>query len=246
MFRTIIIDDEKLAVERLVRMLRPFKDKIDIISETTSSADAVKLINSLKPDLVFLDIQMPVYSGFDVLEKVSYTPLVIFTTAYDKYALKAFETNSVDYLLKPIDAERLKKTIDKLNNFKEKEKDYFEKQIKELLVSIKQPKQKRLSVKIGSKIMFIDYSLICFFKSSDKYVEVYTNERKYLITKSLTEIEEELKDNNFFRIHRSYIVNFDYIDSIDRTDTGEYIIKLIEPSGTKIPVSRYLKYKLGL
>jgi two-component system LytT family response regulator len=204
------------------------------------------MINSFKPDLVFLDIRMPVYSGFDVLEKTNYKPLVIFTTAYDEFALKAFEANSVDYLLKPIDSGRLKNAINKLDKFSGGGKENYELQLKQLIDFLKQPKQDKLSVKIGSKIMLVDINDILYFKASEKYVEAYTKERKYLVSKSLMEIEEEFNNSNIVKIHRSYIVNFNNIESFEKTDTGEYMVKLKDLPGVKLPVSRNLKHKLGL
>jgi len=246
LLRAIIIDDEHLAIDRLKRLLRPFKDIIDIIYETTSSQDAIKMINSFKPDLVFLDIRMPVYSGFDVLEKTNHKPLVIFTTAYDEFALKAFEANSVDYLLKPIEAGRLKNAISKLDKFSGDGKENYEKQLKQLINFLKKPKQDKLSVKIGSKIMLVDINEILYFKASEKYVEAYTKERKYLVSKSLMEIEEEFNNTNIVKIHRSYIVNYNNIESFEKTNTGEYMVKLKDLPGVKLPVSRNLKHKLGL
>jgi DNA-binding LytR/AlgR family response regulator len=113
-YKTVLIDDEPLALKRLERLLRPYDNTIEVVGRAENGADAVALINKLKPDLVFLDIQMPELTGFDVLERLEYTPLVIFSTAYDQYALQAFDVNSIDYLLKPVDPERLKKAVNKL------------------------------------------------------------------------------------------------------------------------------------
>lgn len=244
MLRTILIDDEKLAIERLRRLLSPYKDSIEIVYETSDSTDAVEKIDLLKPDVVFLDIQMPVLSGFDVLAKITYKPIVIFITAYDKYALKAFETNSVDYLLKPVEPKRLKKAILKLKNFSSKTRTDYEAELKEFLKQFNKPGKEKLSIKIGSKIMFVDVNDICFFKASDKYVEAVTAERKYILTKTLSEIEEEFGNSDLIRIHRSYIVNLKYVESIEKTESGAQFIKIKNVPATTIPVSRYLKHKL--
>ena len=246
MFRTIIIDDEKLAIQRLERLLEPHKNEIEIISEITSSKEAVDKINQLKPDLLFLDIQMPVYSGFDVLDKIKHNPAVIFVTAYDKYALKAFETNSVDYLLKPVEPERLKKAVEKLVNQTGEHRKVLDMQLRDLIKYFKIPAAERISVKSGSKILFLQLNDICFFKASEKYVEAFTIEKKYLLSRSLSELEAELSLKDFVRVHRSYIVNMNHIKQVERTDNGEYFIKLKDDNEAIIPVSRYLKHRLGL
>lgn len=246
MFNVIIIDDEQLAIDRLKRLLIPYDHFIKVIAETTCSEKAIELINKLQPDLIFLDIQMPEFNGFRVLNYLSYTPLVIFITAYDKYALKAFETNSIDYLLKPIDASKLKKAMDKLQSLTSINKTDYEIQLINLLDYLKESKTKRLKVKSCGKIFFLNINDIYFFKSSDRYIEINTIDKCFLNTGSLKNLELELDKDSFLRVHRSAIINVNYIESISRMFNGEYRIKMKDSKRTQIPVSKYLKHKLEL
>jgi two-component system, LytTR family, response regulator len=243
MYKAILIDDEKLALERLTRLLNPFRDKIKIIYQTTNSKDAIARINDLQPDVIFLDIQMPVYNGFEILQRLKKLPVVIFVTAYEKYSLKAFETNSIDYLLKPVDPKRLKKAIDKLEILIGN-KSEEEIKLKELMKFMNRKMMKRLKVDLHNKTLLIRTEDIFYFKANEKYVDVHTFEKKYLLNKTLQSLEEEYSRSNFIRIHRSYLVNTDKIDSIVKTKTGDCKVVLTDLVKSEIPVSRQMKLKL--
>lgn len=245
MLNTILIDDEILAIERMKRLLKPHTDQIKIVAECTNPEDAIEKIDEMKPDLIFLDIQMPGSNGFEVLEKIAHQPLIIFVTAYDQYALQAFETNSIDYLLKPVDKKRLAQSIEKLLKITSAGKIDYEKRINELLSFVKQSESKKIQVKTGNDIRLIDAGEIYFFRALDKYVEICTYEKKYISSLSLNKFEETLNENEFVRVHRSVIINLRYLDVISRS-LGGYRVKMKDKNNSQFPVSRYLKHKLGL
>lgn len=245
-FRTIIIDDEQLARERLRRLLEPYSDVITIIDEATDGRSAVEKINDQNPDLIFLDIQMPEFTGFQVLEKIKGNPWVIFATAFDEFALKAFETNSIDYLLKPIDKQRLKVSIEKLTKLKPAEKDEISAHIKQLLTDLKSPVSKKLQVKVGDKIRFLDYKDIYFFQANEKYVEVNTFDEQYLVEQSLYKIEEDLSRHGFVRVHRSTLVNFNQIQEVFKWFNGKYVVRMKDKKKSELPVSLSFKENLGI
>lgn len=245
-FRTIIIDDEQLARERLRRLLDSYSDVITIIDEASDGLSAVEKINKHHPDLIFLDIQMPEFTGFQVLEKITNNPWIIFATAFDEYALKAFETNSIDYLLKPIDKQRLKLSIEKLTKLKPAEKDEISAHIKQLLSDLKSPLTQKLQVKIGDKIRFLDYKDIIFFQANEKYVEVNTFDEQYLIEQSLYKIEEDLSRFGFVRVHRSTLVNFNQVQEVFKWFNGKYMVRMKDKKKSELPVSLSFKDNLGI
>ena len=245
-YRTILIDDEQLALDRLKRLLEPYKNIIRIIDTAQDGKDAIKKINGLKPDLIFLDIQMPALNGFEVLEQIDSLPFIIFSTAYDEYALKAFETNSVDYLLKPVEPQRLKTAIEKLKRLTAGEKEHYKEKLDILLSELKKPSLKRLQAKVGDNIYLLNISDIRFFRALDKYVEAGTYDKTYLINKTLNQLENELSSDDFVRIHRSAIINLNHIDKIIRWFGGKYKVRLNDKNKTELDVSRNSKHKLGI
>jgi len=245
-FKTVLVDDEPLALERLERMLEQYRDTIDVVGKAKSGKDAVTVINQLKPDVVFLDIQMPELSGFDVLERLDYMPLVIFSTAYDQYALKAFEVYSVDYLVKPVDPRRLKTTVDKLLRLSERGSADLKQRVEQARTSMDAPAKKRIQVRIGDKIKLIPVADVVFFLASEKYVEVHTRGEMHLITKSLAKLESELPADHFARVHRSAIVNINFIDEITKGFGGSYEVRMKDDKKTRLPVSRRHKSSLDL
>jgi two-component system LytT family response regulator len=178
-YKTILIDDEPLALQRLERLLQPYSELIEIIDRANNGLEAVEKIDALKPDLIFLDIQMPELNGFEVLDQVAHLPLIIFSTAYDEYALKAFETNSIDYLLKPVDPERLQKALDKLQRLTGDDKSALQTQLQSLLTSVKVPATKRIQARAGDHIRLINEKDIYFFRAVDKYVEAHTFDESF-------------------------------------------------------------------
>ncbi|NUO81023.1 response regulator transcription factor [candidate division KSB1 bacterium] len=245
-YQTIIIEDEPLALQRLARLLQPYSDFIDLTAQATNGEEAVEMINALKPDLIFLDIQLPELNGFEVLARLTHVPLVIFSTAYDEFALKAFETNSIDYLLKPVEPERLQRALEKLRRLTGHEQIQLQTQLQNLLAEINKPKLQRLQVRAGDRIRLLDYNEILFFRAVDKYVEVHTHNDTHLLDQSLNQLEAELPAEQFVRIHRAVLVNMKHVLEIVRGLGGNYRVRMRDKKATELPVSRASKSKLRL
>lgn len=240
---TIIIDDEKLARDILKRYASAF-DEIKIIDECGNGFDGIKAINEKKPDLIFLDIQMPKLNGFEMLELIDNddTPAIIFTTAFDQYALKAFDVNAIDYLLKPFSEERFAEAVKKVlssNLSSNKEK------INNLKSHVDEETEfiDRVVVKQNQKINIIPIEKVFYFEAQDDYVMIYTKEGKFLKQKTMKYFEDHLDPKNFIRIHRSYIANISQIKEIELFDKDSY--KAVLKDGAKLSVSRsgYTKLK---
>ncbi|MBD0832395.1 LytR/AlgR family response regulator transcription factor [Aestuariibaculum sediminum] len=239
MFRTIIIDDEPPARIRLKKLLSNFSNAIEIIAEASSGIEAQELIDTLKPDLIFLDIEMPGLTGFQLLENLAHMPMVVFCTAYDQYSLQAFETNSVDYLVKPVRLERLDKTIEKLKRFKGTPNDTH--RLLELVKTLTDKKDEKvmtsITVKKDDKLVFIKLEDVTYFESDERYVQVYTSKGKFLTEQSLLKLEEKLPDY-FLRVHRGIIINTEYVQEIQKYFNSRYTIKLVNKSTTQITSGR--------
>jgi two-component system LytT family response regulator len=232
--RTIIIDDEELA-RTLIRNYLKDQNEIDIIAECENGFDGVKTISELEPDLIFLDIQMPKLNGFELLELVDDPPEVIFITAHNEHAIRAFEMNAVDYLLKPYSRERL---LDAVNKARQRiaagtgRQGKMERLISEPLSD----SLERIVVKSGSRIRVIPVEQINYIEAQDDYVMVYTNEGKYLKKGTMKYFEDNLDENSFVRVHRSYIVRIDQVTMIEPYSRENYVMKL--KNGTQIRISR--------
>ena len=235
MWKTIIIDDEQLARQRLKRLLKAY-DEIEVIAEAEDGELGLESINKHKPNLIFLDIEMPILNGFEMLAKLTHQPKVVFTTAYDQYAIKAFEEGSIDYLLKPIEIERLDKTIKKL---KQTNLVAAPVQIEELIRQMQQKKAiKTLTVKLGDKILLIKLSDIVHVQAEDKYVFLHTEDgKKHLTDFTLSALEEKLPEE-FLRIHRSEIINTEYIKEIRKGFNGALVFVLNNAEETRVTSSR--------
>lgn len=201
--KTLLVDDEPLAIAEFKAMLSGFAE-IDIIATASDASSARKVIDELQPELLFLDIQMPGKSGFDLLEELDYSPMVVFVTAYDEYAIKAFEVNALDYLLKPINVKRLQETVEKIRRAMEAE------QGKDKTL----PLDKRVFIKDGEQCYFVQLSDIYLLESVGNYVKVYFQNHKPLLHKSLNYMEEKLPEAHFFRTSRQHIININYIRNI--------------------------------
>ncbi|MFY0674592.1 MAG: response regulator transcription factor [Bacteroidia bacterium] len=228
--KTIIVDDERLAREELKSLLKDYKD-IKVIDEANNADDAIEKIESQKPDLVFLDIQMPGKTGFDLLEELIDVPYVIFATAYDEYALKAFEVNALDYLVKPIDNARLKTAVDKAV-----ESITIKQEAEEDSNNSKLGLTDQVFVKDGDSCWFVTLDKIRMFESVGNYVRVHFDENRPLIHKSLNGLSERLDDNYFFRANRQQIINLNWIDEIQQWFSGGLLVTL--KGGEKIELSR--------
>jgi len=226
--KALIVDDERLARTELKRLLASFKE-INVVGEAVNADDALEKIQELKPDLLFLDIQMPGKTGFDMLEELDAVPTVIFVTAYDEYALKAFEYNALDYLLKPIEPKRLEETVNKL--IEKKRKKTISELDKDFLSEGDQ-----VFVKDGEKCWFVKLENVRLFESEGNYVRIYFGENKPLILRTLNYLDERLDDKTFFRANRKHIVNLKWIASIEPWLNGGLLVKLKD--GQKVEVSR--------
>ena len=226
--KALIIDDERLARTELKRLLTPFKD-INVVGEAVNAEDALEKIGELKPDLLFLDIQMPGKTGFEMLEELDSVPAVIFTTAYDEYAIKAFEYNALDYLLKPIEPKRLEESIKKLLD-KNRKKAAIDAD-KEILSETDQ-----VFVKDGERCWFVKLESIRLFESEGNYVRLFFGESKPLILRTLNYLDERLDSKTFFRANRKHIINLKWIDSIEPWLNGGLLVKMKD--GNKVEVSR--------
>jgi len=244
MKKIIIIDDEPLARSIVKSYLSQHSD-IEIVAECNNGFEGVKAIDEFQPDLIFLDIQMPKINGFEMLELIDANPSVIFTTAFDEYAIKAFETSAIDYLLKPFTKERFDQALTKWKSTEPSLQN--NKSIDEIAYS--QPDEKlRIVVKDGGTIHIIPTSTVLYIEAYDDYVKIYTAEKYYLKKKTLTYYEQSLHAKDFLRIHRSYIINVNYLTRIDSFEKNSYHATLTNQA--KIPISRNsyaeLKESLGL
>ncbi len=236
---TIIIEDEKPARDLLKAYLEEY-EQMEIIGEYDNGFEGLKAVNEKKPDVIFLDVQMPKLTGFEMLEVLEHNPEVIFTTAYDQYAIQAFEQNAVDYLLKPFSRGRFKEAIGKLEARLEKaDKHEGEKRnIEKIRIHLAEGEEKlhRVVIKKSGKIHVISTGNISYLEAQDDYVMIYTNDGKYLKQQTMKYFEKHLDPEQFVRVHRSYIVNVTNIERIEPYEKSNYI--LILKDGNKVPVSR--------
>jgi two-component system LytT family response regulator len=229
--RAIIIDDERLARAELKKLLQEFPE-IEVVDEAANADEGIIKIDGLQPDLVFLDIQMPGKTGFDMLSELDRTPHVIFTTAYDEYALKAFEVNALDYLLKPVEPKRLADAVQKLHMAEAKENHVAPENVNHSLLT----EDDQVFVKDGERCWFVKLSEIRLFESVGNYAKVFFGTNKPLILKSLNALEERLDQKTFFRANRKHIVNLRLIEKIEPYFNGGLLLEL--KGGEKIEVSR--------
>ena len=229
--RAIIIDDERLARTELRKLLQDYPE-VEVVDEAANADEGINKIDTLQPDLVFLDIQMPGKTGFDMLAELERAPHVIFTTAYDEYALKAFEVNALDYLLKPIEPKRLADAMQKLHVAETKENHILPENFNQSILT----EVDQVFVKDGERCWFVKLSDIRLFESVGNYAKVFFGGNKPLILKSLNALEERLDPKTFFRANRKHIVNLRMIEKIEPYFNGGLLLEL--KGGEKIEVSR--------
>jgi two-component system LytT family response regulator len=221
--KVLIIDDERLARKELAQLLAAHKE-VEILGEAVNADDAAEQIKEKRPDLIFLDIQMPGKTGFDLLAELDRVPQVIFTTAYDEFALKAFEVNALDYLLKPIDGDRLAEALKKVDTpASETYRD-------------KLNKDDRVFVKDGDKCWFVKLEDVRLFESDGNYIKVYFDKVRPMIHKSLNALDERLDQKCFFRASRKHIINLHWVEKIDTWFNGGLMVQL--KGGERVEVSR--------
>ncbi|MDE3212283.1 MAG: response regulator [Bacteroidota bacterium] len=228
MQRAVIIDDERLARNELKKLLLEFPE-VEVVGEAANADEGIEKIESLNPDLIFLDIQMPGQSGFDMLTQIDRAPHVIFVTAYDEYALKAFQVNALDYLMKPVEARRL---ADALLKLRQKDDEEFNPNVNRSILH----ENDQVFVKDGERCWFVKLSDVRLFESVGNYAKVFFGTNKPLILKSLNALEERLDEKVFFRANRKHIINLRMIDKIEPYFNGGLLIDLL--GGEKIEVSR--------
>jgi two-component system LytT family response regulator len=245
--KVIIVEDEAPARELIKAYLSDLND-IELVAECENGFEAIKAINAYKPDILFLDVQMPKLTGFETLELLDEFPEIIFTTAYDQYALKAFELNAVDYLMKPFSKERFLKAVEKARKRIANKEDNIS-NVKNLVAQIKEKEEKidRIFVKTGNKIDVITVDQIIKIEAQDDYAEIFTKEKSYLKKETMTYLENNLPESNFVRVHRSTIINTDYLVRIEKYGKETYMVIL--QGGYKVTVSKSrikkLREKLG-
>lgn len=239
--RTIIVEDEELARELLKSYLKKFEN-IEILCECENGFEGVKMINEQKPDLIFLDIQMPKITGFEMLELLEHKPEIIFTTAYDQYALKAFEHSAADYLLKPFSKERLSASIKKVTG-RLLQKNEIPSPVDRLINFPTNEYLDRVVVKDRHKINIIPVNQIRYIESMDDYVMIYTKEGRHIKQKTMKYFEHALNQKNFMRIHRSYIVKVDEIAEIQQYEKESYVVILHDRVKLKVSKTGYKRIK---
>jgi two-component system LytT family response regulator len=243
--KCILIDDEPAAIQRLLDLVAGFPETFNIIATAANGKEAITLINKHQPDLIFLDIQMPEITGFELLKHLNKIPLVIFCTAYEQYALQAFETNSIDYLLKPVKKERFEQTVIKLRNIK---KDHDTSKILGLLDQVAKMSSKKeltsITVRSNNRILFYKLEDIVCFKASDKYVGlILRNGEEKLTDKSLAQLEDDLP-GYFMRVHRSVIINTNFVKEVQVYFNSRYSIILNDDYQTRIISGRSYQNKI--
>ena len=236
MIRTIIIDDESLARDLIKAYLKKFED-IEVIAECGDGFQGLKAIQENKPDLIFLDVQMPKITGFEMLELLDEPPVIIFSTAFDQYAIKAFELNATDYLLKPYAEQRFSEAVEKA-----KQKIGSVSAVKEEIETLQDTRAEsdesldRIVVKTGNKIQILPLEVISHFEAQDDYVAIHSDQGKFLKLMRMKHLENRLPTGEFVRIHRSHIVNVKQIEKIELYEKDSYLLSL--KTGIQLPVSR--------
>lgn len=232
MIKTILIDDEPLACDLVQEYLVAYP-QIEVVARCHDGFEGMKAINEHKPDLIFLDIQMPKITGFEMLELLDEPPAVIFATAFDEFAIKAFESNAVDYLLKPFSKDRFDKAVQKFLENNEPAQGNVQKVVEEASMA---KNQNRVVIKDGSKIRIIPIKEIVRLEADDDYVKIFTEQGNFMKKKALTHFENTLSGDSFVRVHRSHLINITHITRIDPYEKNSHVALLKD--GSKIPVSR--------
>jgi two-component system LytT family response regulator len=240
--RALIVDDEPLARTGVRQLVEPLDD-VTIVGEAADGPEAVQKIEAEAPDLVFLDVQMPEMSGLEVVREVGVEtmPLTIFVTAYDQYALDAFEAHALDYLLKPIEEERFKEALERARQqLRQQEADTLSRQLQGVLQEYAAQEEdesiERFTIRTRNRIYFVDAEDVQWIESEGDYVALHDGADTHLVRKTMKELEQQLDSDRFLRVHRSYIVNVDYIEELRPLDHGTYQLRMA--SGTPLKTSR--------
>lgn len=245
--RTIIIDDEQPARDLLLHYLSKFPE-FDLVAEASDGFKGIQMIQEYKPEVVFLDIQMPKLTGFEMLELIDPKPLIIFSTAYDQFAIKAFEMNAVDYLLKPYSRDRFSQAIGKIKE-KLQSNESPDELNRKLIQSVDESTEMihRIAVRTAQKIQVIPVKDIHFLEAADDYVMIHTKDGRFLKEKTMKYFESHLDHHQFVRIHRSYILNMSEMNKIERYEKDSHVVVLKNNAQLKVSASGYklLRERLG-
>jgi len=252
--RAYVVDDEPLAVQRLVRMLAA-TSRVDVVGTSTDPEEALAFLADNPIDVLFLDIQMPGLTGFELLERLEREPLVVFTTAYDRYAIEAFEVNSIDYLLKPIEADRLDRAIEKVDRWIQRSDATPRPDVRalarELATHLSQGRRiERIASRVGERTTILDVARITHFFSKDKLTFAVLGGRDHIVDRTLVELEDSLDPRRFVRIHRATIVNVSFVQELFPGVDGGVLVRLKDDTKTELSVARdrvrHLKERLGI
>lgn len=235
-YRVVLIENEERSLARLRRLLSGFSEDVEVIGEAADGPSAVQVIRSSHPDLVFLDIDLPGFGGFEVLERLERQPAVIFTTAFNQHALHAFKAHAIDYLLKPIDVDAVGRALRKLRAMGVNQP--LPETIQRMLETLQPSYLRRLSCKVGDKIVLLKTEEIVYFQADHKYTSVHTELRDFLIDTPLVDLERKLDPRDFIRIHRARLINLSWIDEIRRAYDGRLKVWLKDAKRTELSASR--------
>jgi len=236
--RVYVVDDEPLAVKRLTRLLRQ-THRVDIVGSTVNPGEAVEFLSNQSVDAVFLDIQMPGMTGFELLQKLPKEPAVVFTTAFDRFALDAFEVNSVDYLVKPIELERLEKALTKLERLRGTPQGVAEaEQLRALARELTRKFPERISSRIGERVVFVEVNKITHFYARDKLTYAATASKDYVVDMTISELAEKLDPAVFIRIHRATLLNLHYVEEVSSWFGGGLVVRLKDGKRTELQIAR--------
>ena len=250
--RVFLIDDEALALRRLARLLQA-TGRVEVAGSATDPEAALDFLSRENVDALFLDIEMPGLNGFEMLARLKSQPFVIFTTAYDQYALRAFEVNSIDYLLKPIEAEQLDRALAKLERLRATgappELRAALEQLAHAYSARNSEHPDRIASRVGDRVQFIELRSVTHFIAKDKLTFGVTDEKSYVVDSSISELEQKLDPKKFVRIHRSTLVNLDWVHEVHSVFAGGMVVRLKSAKRTELPVARdrvrALKERLG-
>jgi two-component system, LytTR family, response regulator len=233
-----LVDDEALALKRLARLLRQTR-RVEIAGSTVDPAEAVAFLSKQSVDVVFLDIQMPGMTGFELLQQLPNEPAVIFTTAFDRFAVDAFEVNSIDYLVKPIELARLEKALTKVERLRGTPEALTDRdQLRAIARELTRKYPERISSRIGDRVVFVEVSKVSHFYAKDKLTYAATAAKDYVIDIPISDLEEKLDPALFVRIHRATLLNLTYVDEVSSWFGGGMVVRLKDGKRTELPIAR--------
>lgn len=236
--RVYLVDDESLALKRLTRLLRETR-RVEIVGATVNPVEALEFLSQHDVDAVFLDIQMPKMTGFELLQKLPKEPTVVFTTAFDRFALDAFEVNSIDYLVKPIESERLEKALTKLERLRGTSQALSESErLRALARELTRKFPERISSRVGERVVFVEVDKVTHFYAKDRLTYAATASRDYVIDATISDLEEKLDPDVFIRIHRATLLNIHYADEVSSWFGGGMVVRLKDGKRTELQIAR--------